>query len=169
MMPNLHRVLYSSHTQPCESKWSSTLLHQSCIMRTCFKWYSTVAPIGADSYIKRRALCISVVIRYAFHMQTSSSVALCGFSGSHIPSHCVLKCTIFCLCSPLFMIMLPVLVQKCPDWKSDGEELLIHSLLLQFYRFFYKITGQTDEMKMPLHPSVLHHSFSFVWSKLHHV
>lgn len=41
-------------------------------MRTCFKIYLTVDRITADSYIKRGVLCVSVVIRYALHLQPAS-------------------------------------------------------------------------------------------------
>lgn len=150
MMPNLRRVLYSSHIQPCGSKWSSILLHQSCIMRACFKLYSSVDPITADSYIKRRVLCISIVIRYALHMQTASFLAsyflpLCSDLHSHLR-------------------LLSVLLQRCPDWGSDRQEEdegeQQHSFTaasVMCLASFLQNDGARWWEEMRLHPSILYH------------
>lgn len=81
------------------SKWSSILLHQTCIMSVCFKTHDTVELIGADSCIRGRAECVALGIRCGFYVRRCWFMDVCDFSRPHISSLCVPTCT---LISPQF-------------------------------------------------------------------
>lgn len=106
-----------AHARPRDGNTSSILLHPRCITRMCFKRSSAVELIRADSYIKRRALCVSGVIRYA-SIRVLPALGLCVISLPLRPDSFSRLLSFL-----LFVVVLPVWVQKCPQ-RGSG----VHSL-----------------------------------------